>query len=529
MQSSKEQLQLTCEKVNTKDAEIQAIKDDRAANVKVLRQTLKKVESLQKRLANIAELHSESEGERAILRAKCEDAETVQERILTLCHAMGLVDGLVPRSTQMVDMLEEKVLALKNQQSLSVTKPNPETEITASKETQLPDAPSDSTKRARRKATRHTSTDNRNFREARTPVGSGPEREVSIVRHRETTVDITSVTHRASSLGMGAVSEPPTRPSQIDSTPAALVQETQTTNSFVPLWEIEAEAGNVPTSPFTDLSAFFAEIPEQWPSPVTEETSKQPSKPSANTKLSGKKTKIASKDGVHAPSTPKKSTKGASGASTPDAKPARKVIEKRQPSQGTLPPSSKVFSPIQDFSSPSTDHIHRGTIAPANDTSSGTTLKGIVKNGKLYKETEGEAAKLQYKTAATLSLDDRGVSESNKKFTSGRAATRGILKNPNPKPNPNPKKRGVEAAGLQVNDATKVAKRLKPAGHAMASSQSTKPLTSSAPKQSALLSGRDAHHPYSPSVKSNSTSTQRRKRSQTSEGDSPDISCCARY
>lgn len=512
---------MVSERANTRDAEIQATKDDRAANAKLLKQALKKADGLQKRVASLTQLNSKSEGELATLRAKYEKAEKLQERVVGLYRTVGLGDGVAPLSMQMLDLLGEKILALKNWQPLSVTRANTETQIAMTKETQVPDTLSDNTKHSRRKVTRHASTENRNIREVRTPIGSGSEEEVSVVgaRHREATVEVTNITHTLPSQETGTVSEPPIRPYEIDSTPAALVQETQTMDSFVPLWDIEAEAAHVPTSPFTDLSAFFPtsplSSPKQWASPVREEESaKQSMKLSAQKPSSGKVTKLTSKDRVQTSSTPRHSTK--------DLKTnlGRETTKKGQSSRNTLPPSQKMFSPAPDFSSPSTDHISRQKNPPGHSTSGGRTLKGTVKNGIFYRDNETEASPTgpRSQTSTKLPPADHDIS-GNKKPTSGRrVATRGILKKPN---STTSKKHGLEGAEVQANNAGSAAKRLKPTGCTNTSSPPTNSLATSAPKQSASVSTRDTHqHPYSPTAKKSGSFGQRRKRSQTSEGDS---------
>lgn len=523
MEDLHEQLRLTGENVNTKDAEIQAIKEDRAANAKVLKQTVKKADVLQKRVVSMTELNTKSENERAALRADCENAESLRERVLALCRAMGL-DSVAPLSMQMVDLLEANVLtvlSLKDRQSLPGSTTNPETQIATTQGTQLPDLQPDNARRSRRKVTRHTSTENRNIRDAQTPIGPGSEREVSVVetRHRETTVEVTSVTHRSSSRGTGTVLEPPMRPYDTDSTPAARVQQSRATGSFVPLWETEPDLEHVPTSPFTDLSSCLLEIPEQWASPVKEmEPAKQSTKPSAERFPSGKKPKVTSKDRVHAPTTPQKTIKSIINRDpSPEANPELETVDNGQSSRNTLPPFKTAYSPTPDFSSPSNDHISGHKNAPANITSSGRTLKGTVKKGILHDETEAKPAKPRSKTPTTLPLTDRGTSGTNNKPASSRLATRGILKNPIASTS---KKRGLEGAEVQANEVTSVAKRPKGEVRATISSQTAKPLVSAAPKLSLPNSGRNTHqHPYSPSAKTSGTSGQRRKRSQTSKGD----------
>lgn len=520
MESLQEQLRLTSENVNTKDAEIQAIKEDRDANVKVLKQTVKKTDVLQKRVASVTELNIKSENERAALRAECENAESLRERVLTLCRAMGL-DSVAPLSMQMVDLLEASVLSLKDQQLLPGSTTNPETQITTTQGIQLPDLQPDNTRRPRRRVTRHTSTENRNIRDLETPIGPGSEREVSVVetRHRETTVEVTSVTHRASSRGTGTVVERPMRPYETDSTPAARVQQTPATGSFVPLWETEPDPEYVPTSPFTDLSSCLLETPEQWASPVKEmEPTKQSTKPSAERFPSGKKPKVTSKDRVHAPTTPQKSVKSIiSRAPSPEANPEPETMDNRQSSRNTRPPFKKVYSPTPDFSSPSNDHISGHKNAPANITSTDRTLKGTVKKGIFHDETEAKPAKPRSKPSITLTLPDRRTPGRNNKPANARLATRGILKNPIASTS---KKRGLEGAEVQANEVTSAAKRPKCEVRATTSSQTAKPLSSAAPKPSLSNSGRNTHqHPYSPSAKTSGTSSQRRKRSQTSKGD----------
>ena len=151
MESLKEQLRLASEKANTRDAENQAVKEDRATNAKVLRQEVKKADALQKRVASLIEQNSKSESEGAALRAKFEKAEMLQERVVGVYRAVGLGDGVAPLSMQMLDLLEERILALKNQQPLSVTTANLKTQNTMTQEKQLPEEQSDSTKRPTKK------------------------------------------------------------------------------------------------------------------------------------------------------------------------------------------------------------------------------------------------------------------------------------------------------------------------------------------------------------------------------------------
>lgn len=507
---------MASEKANTRDAEIQAIKEDQSANAKVVRQALKKADALQKRVASLTELSSKLEGEGAALRAKHEEAEKLHERVVGLYCAVGLGDGVAPLSMQMVGLLEEKVLALKDQQSLSVAKANPETQITTPQENHGPEGQSDNTKRPRRKVTRHASTDNRNIREIRTPIDPGREREGSIVesRFRETTVEVTSFEHRVSSRGTGAVSEPPIHPYEFESTPAALVQGTQTTDSFVPLWDIEAETAYVPTSPFTDLSAFFPtsplSSPKQWASPAREEepTEKSTKKSGARKVPSAKDTKGTSKDRVQTPSTPRYPTMDVT------------TVNKGGVPTNTLPSSQEEFSPAPDFSSPSADPICHKKNPPANSTSSGRTLKGIVKNGVFYKDNQTDArlARPQSQTSTKLPLTYHGVSRNKNKPTGESVARRSILKNPNPTTS---KKRGLESGEVQSNDVASIAKRQKREGRASTSSNIANAPPSSAPKPSLPVSGHTTHqHPYSPTAKKNATSSQQRKRSRTSEGNS---------
>ena len=422
---------------------------------------------------------------------------------------------------QMFDSLEHELLLFKDRQPLSTTKVHPETHLTTTPGLQLPDTRSDNIKLRRRKVTRHTSADHRNISEAQTPVDPDQEGEVSLMetRHRETTLELTSAPHKGCSRGKEEVSQPPIHPQETDSSPAAPVQETQRTDSFVPLWDVEPEPEHVPTSPFTDLSCFFPDTPKEQVSSIKKvERTKQTTKPGAETVSSNRNLKVNSKNQDRAPVTPKRSTKSISPVPTPNTNLGREIVEKGQTSSNTLPSSRKVYSPTRGFSSPSTDFLSRPKHNLANVTYSGRTLKGTVKNGLVYYEKEAGSARPRSKTSTTPPLADDGVSGKAKKPTSTRTATRGILKNAIPTKT---KKHGVEAAELQADDAAAAsgAKRLKRGAGATTNSLPAKSPSSSAPKQSASISGRNRHqHPYRLTAKSGSFSN-RRRRSQTTEGD----------
>ncbi|KAI9877643.1 MAG: hypothetical protein M1830_003225 [Pleopsidium flavum] len=526
LESLQEQLRVASEQLNAKDAEIQARKEDHAANLKKLDQAVRNAEALQARVASLQKVQGESEDGLAILHTKSEEDDKLRDRVEALCRKLGVMDAAAPLSLETLELLEQKIAITEENPPLlantTMPMPMPQTmavgATTGTPTNTPPNARPSHVRHPRRKASRKNLTDNMTVRVPQ--VLDGPETDVmfSETHRKETTVEIT---HRISSSGPGSASQ-----SQRHSTQnRATVPESQSVNAIIPLSQIQA--GNeyaALTSPLADLSQLF---------PRTPLGSQSGTKPSDSaTKELRKKTDLSrpTKDGA------------ASRKNIPvypeAQKQAHKTATAREVPRESVTSSAKAFDLFPDFSSPSTDHIDRTNVHRGKVTSGSLTeervsnaaarrpaQKSALSIGDIRNRQDGPGKSASRPTSVNLTTNARSqvssmlplAPTSNTKLSGGSDSTRGILKNPISTLSGKRRLGGVEVGADDSRSRSKRSKAeaVEPPSGVIADSQS--PLRS---RQSNPIRGLGAQqHSHSPRQSARDRPNPRRKRSQTSGAD----------
>lgn len=513
-------------------------------------------------------LHIQSEGGLAILRAKGEDDDKFRDRVEELCRKLGIIDAAAPLSMETLELLEQRIIIAKENQPPSATSTVPLSQAVVAGTNPitpmdpLPNASLNYTRRPRRKVTRNNVTDNMTVKAPQ--VLNNPEPDVLLreTRRTETTIETSSITHRVSSRGTETALPSQRRPTQNDYHSVAVVPESQTLNTIVPLSHIEDGNDHVAfTSPLADLSHLFPRTPvgsqKEIGSLDSAKKELQKNSDAAGSSKDGASSRknviVYSNDQVQAPLTSHlqrqpKSTKDMNAIAVPPShSPAHKTATKREVPREPGTSTAKAFDLFPDFSSPSTDHLDRTNLR-ARTASSGNIIAETAKREKVYNSTaRGPAPKSAFskreirerqdgpeknasgpagvnlaigprsQTSSMLPLAHRGTSANNTKLSGGSGTTRGILKNPI---STFSGKRGLESVEAHADDPKSRSKRPKAEIDAATSSVVADSQSPSAFRQSnSIRSLGRQQHTYSPSQTARGTTNRQRKRSQTSGGE----------